>query len=175
MCMLIPQLVLPAVPYSSYSNHTMDMHIFVNLNDLPDVIGYIIAATCFGFLTAVEYEQFSFIMKALNKGDNHILAIQKATIERIYQKIQERKERALAFGYNFWLTPADEHDMAWAYSEQKEMQAYYDHYNNDYINQLKRNFKWKATGHGVAATISGALTTAFGYLFIKEIKRIIKH
>ena len=151
------------------------MHVYFDLNDFPDVIKYLIVATSFGLLTAVEYQQFSFIMKALNKGDSQILAIQKATIERIYQKIQERKERALAFGYNFWLSAADEHDMAWAYNEQKEMQAYYDHYNNDYINQLKRNFKWKASGHGIAATITGAITTVFGYLFIKEVKRIIKH
>jgi hypothetical protein len=170
--LLIPSPAFSAVPYTSYNDSNFDVHLFINTRDLPDVIAYLMAAAFCGFLTTLEYQHFSYIMKALEKGDRQILAIQKDTIDRIYKRIQERRERALAFGYNLWLTPADEHDMAWAYNEQKEMQAYYDQHNNDYIHQLKRNFKWKATGHGVAATISSAFTAFFGYLFYKEIKKL---
>lgn len=150
------------------------MHVLVNMQNLPDVVSLFLCTALFGALTTIEYNQLAYIMDALKQGDHKILAIQKEAIERIYKKIQERRERALAFGFNLMLSQADEHDMAWAYQENKEMEAYYNNYNNTYIDQLKRNFKWKAAGHGTIATVLGLVTAMCGYGFCKELKSIFK-
>jgi hypothetical protein len=171
LVLLIPQCTMPASPYRPYNNTQFQVGVRLNADDCPAVLVSFVGMLFFGGLSVLEYNQMITIIDAFKKGDHQILAMHKDMIDRIYARIKARLDRAQAFGYSVFLSPEDEHDMTWVYNEQKEMQAFYDNYNTDYLKQLKYNFKWKAAGHGTVATISGVFAAFFGYIFYQEMRK----